>query len=101
MADKKLGAVVDISLVLLDKDSVEVSSGFTSVTSTTSSSQVSCNDTLGSTVDESLSDEDLGTDDDGGGSEELSVGNSHDSNEGENNEKGLHFSVWGDLAFLL
>ncbi len=87
-ADQELGAIVNVSLVLLDKDGVEVS-GITSVASMASSATTTASacespgsSSLGGTDDEALADEDLCADDDGSCGEELSVGDGHGPNEG-------------------
>ena len=104
-ADEELGALVDILLGLLKEDGVEVTgrvsrslSVSVSTASTTESESVSGGDvasdgTLGSSVDESLADEDLGADDDGGGGQELGVDDGHGANEAESDSDGLHFAA--------
>jgi hypothetical protein len=99
VADKKLGAVVDVSLVLLGEDGVEVRclTAKTVVATEWSESEspsvgnVPGDGTLGGTIDESLADEDLGTNDDGCGGEQLGVCHGHGADEGKNNDEGLHF----------
>jgi hypothetical protein len=112
VADKELGAIVDVLAVLLEEDGVEVLSGSlamsvssTSSTSTesTSGNSLSDNSSLDGSTDESLGDQDLCTDDDGGGEDELGldVDDGHADDEGEHQENGLHFAVIGFLAFVL
>lgn len=111
VADKELGAIVNVLAVLLKENGVEVSSltlaesaestTSVSVTTSTTSSEVAGKGSLGSAVDEALADEDLSSDDDGSSGDELSVDDGHGSDEGEYQEKGLHFAVSGFLAFAM
>jgi len=103
VADKDLGAIVDVLAVLLEEDGVEVSSltlsMSVSTTTFTTSSEVANESSLGSSVDEALADEDLSADDDGGSCEELGVDDGHGSDEGEYQENGLHFAVKWVFSF--
>ena len=105
-ADEELGALVDILLGLLKEDSVEVTGGVSltlavsvstaagaSESEAATSGDVAGDGTLGSSVDESLADEDLGADDDGSGGQELGVDDGHGANEAESDNDGLHFAV--------
>lgn len=106
-ADEELGALIDILLGLLKEDSVEVTGGVSltlsvsvsvstaagSESESVTSSDVAGDGTLGSSVDESLADEDLGADDDGGGGQELGVDDGHGANEAKSDNDGLHFAV--------
>ena len=106
-ADEELGALVDILLGLLEEDGVEVTgrvsltlsvSVSVSTTSATESESTAGGDvagegTLGSSVDESLADEDLGADDDDSGGHEFSVDDGHGANEAESDSDGLHFAA--------
>ena len=96
-ADEELGALVDILLGLLKEDGVEVSGlSLTSVTATTASTaggEVAGDGTLGSSVDESLADQDLGADDDDGGGQELGIDDGHAADEADRDDDGLHFAV--------
>lgn len=111
--DEELGALIDILLVLFEEDGVEVSSCLSlslsvSVTSATASSSnaesisgsnVADESALGSSVDESLSDEDLSADDDDGGGQELSVDDGHAADERDCENDGLHFAVKWVFSF--
>ena len=103
VADEELGAVVGVLAVLFEENGVEVSISLSSSTAESKSisgGNVAGKSTLGGAVDEALANEDLSTDDDGGGGEELGVDDGHGSDEGENNKDGLHFAVSGFcLAF--
>ena len=106
-ADEELGALVDILLGLLEEDGVEVTgrvsrslsvSVSVSTTSATESESTAGGDvagegTLGSSVDESLADEDLGADDDDGGGQELGIDDGHAADEADGDDNGLHFAV--------
>ena len=113
MADEELGALINILLVLFEEDGVEVAGSLglslsvsvcgTSAASSESESisggDVAGKGALGSSVDESLSDEDLSADDDGGGGDELSVDDGHASDEGDSENDGLHFAVKWVFSF--
>ena len=104
-ADEKLGALINILLGLLKKNGIEIASGVSltlvSVTTARAASKVepvsggnvASESTLGGSVDESLTDEDLGSNDDGSSGQELSVDNGHGANEAESDDNGLHFAV--------
>ena len=92
MADEELGAVVNVTPVLFEEDRVEVG-GISLTLAAVAGEDVAGKGTLGSTVDESLADEDLGADDDGGGGQELGVDDGHGANEAESDSDGLHFAA--------
>lgn len=94
VADQELGAVVNVTLVLLQEDGVEVS-GVSLALAAGSGSDVAGKGTLGSAVDESLTDEDLSADDDGSGGQELSIDDGHAADEAGGDNDGLHFAVFG------
>ena len=94
VADEELGAVVDVALVLLDQDTVEVS-GFGLTLA--AADDVASESSLGSSVDEALADQDLGADDDGGGGQELGVGDGQAADETGGDDDGLHFAVSGSI----
>ena len=88
MADEELGAVVNVTPVLFEEDRVEVG-GISLTLAAVAGEDVAGKGTLGSTVDESLADEDLGTDDDGGGGQELGVGDGQAADETGGDDDGL------------
>ena len=97
MAYEELGAVVGVPLVLLEEDGVEVAGGLglTLSAESVSAGDVAGEGALGGSVDESLSDQDLGADDDGGGGNELSVDDGHAADEREGDDGDLHFAELG------
>ena len=88
MADEELGAVVNVTPVLFEEDRVEV--GGSSLTlAAVAGEDVAGKGTLGSTVDESLADQDLGADNNGGRGEELGVDDGHAADEAGGDDDGL------------
>ena len=92
MADEELGAVVNVTPVLFEEDRVEVG-GISLTRAAVAGEDVAGKGTLGSTVDESLADQDLGADDDDGGGQELGIDDGHAADEADRDDDGLHFAV--------
>ena len=101
VADEELGTVVGVPLVLLEEDRVEVSGGLglALASESVSAGDVAGEGALGGSVDESLSDQDLGADDDGGGGDQLSVDDGHAADEREGEDGDLHFDEIGFFVF--